>query len=261
MAILEEYSSNIIPGAEPFEFGSGSEAILFVHGWSSSPRDVRFLAERLSKKYFCKGVLLNGHGTHSHKNMVPHKWQDFYSTVRRAYDELSVRFKSISVVGLSFGGALSLQLAKDRNIKNLILIAPFIRTPKLPIPFIATRDLIRLIPSFDISFPKKDVTAIDDPISRKNHISYRKMHIQALKELFKGSKVFSKNLKTIQCPTLLLHSGSDRTSSFSNSSYILKHLGSQDKTLVGFSNCNHIITLDYEREAVESQIETWLSQH
>ena len=55
-------SLHIRPGAEPYEFGTGSEAILLIHGWSSSPRDLRFLAEKLSSYSLSDQVSNNHHG-------------------------------------------------------------------------------------------------------------------------------------------------------------------------------------------------------
>ncbi|MGL1902724.1 MAG: alpha/beta fold hydrolase [Fibrobacterales bacterium] len=253
--------STIIPGAEAFAFGSGNSAILFIHGWSSSPRDLKFLAEKLSPSFYCKGVRLNGHGEDTYTAMSSYTWNDYYTTVSNAYDSLKKEYSTISVIGLSFGGALALQLAKERTIKNLILIAPFIRTPKIPIPFICIRDLVRIFPPFNFVFTKNKHSAISNPVARQEHITYQKMHIHALKELFKGVKVFSSDLNAITCPTLLLHSTKDKTSSFSNSYFILKHLSSLDKQLNAFTNSNHIITLDYEREAVEKAILSWFSTH
>ena len=49
-------ATGLIRGAEPYDFspsGSGDpppHAVLFLHGWSSSPRELRFLARRVAKK-------------------------------------------------------------------------------------------------------------------------------------------------------------------------------------------------------------------
>ncbi|HLP43214.1 MAG TPA: hypothetical protein VK465_17045, partial [Fibrobacteria bacterium] len=44
----------VIRGAEPFDLGdpAAPHAVLFLHGWTSSPRELRFLAEKAAARGF-----------------------------------------------------------------------------------------------------------------------------------------------------------------------------------------------------------------
>ena len=52
----------------------------------------------------------------------------------------------------------------------------------------------------------------------------------------------------------------DTTSDFAGTKMLIEKLGSQDKTLVAYNRGNHVITLDYQKEALEETAVEWLKR-
>jgi len=253
-----KHHEDIIPGAEPFNLGQGKKALLFIHGWTSTPRELRFLAEKLKSKYTCQGLLLKGHGTHVN-NLTGTHWQTHLKQVTEAFSELSLKHDSVSVIGFSYGAILSLHLAARRKVAELVLLAPFIKSSHTLCKIWPHSELVPFLPQFIQALKKKQPGPIFNPKALKDHIHYSKMPVQPLKSVIQCAHEALKLLPQIQTPTLLIHSTGDQTADFEGSVEILKKLGSASKTLKALKQSNHIITLDHDRERVEAEILAWLT--
>jgi len=86
-------------------------AVLLIHGFLSSPAEVRSLGERLhAAGHHVLGVRLKGHGT-SPWDLRSRNWHDWAASVERGYDILKAFSQSIHIVGFSTGGLLALNYA------------------------------------------------------------------------------------------------------------------------------------------------------
>ncbi|HEX8952534.1 MAG TPA: alpha/beta fold hydrolase, partial [Polyangia bacterium] len=103
--------------SQPFSFGSGARGVLVVHGFTGSPFEMRLLGEDLAGRGFAvDGVKLAGHaGTTS--ELAQTTWHDWYRSASDAVDRLRARVGGarVAVVGLSMGGLLALELARQRR--------------------------------------------------------------------------------------------------------------------------------------------------
>ena len=250
--------TGVILGAESFSFGAGSHAVLFLHGWSSTPRELRFLAERIAPAGFaCKGPLLRGHGTLM-ADLASTRFSDFAGEAEKAFDDLASRHERISVCGLSMGGLLGLRLATRRPVANLILIAPFLQ-PTGSTFGIPNRFLVGRVP-LPALMAKRIGGPIIEPEGAKGHIAYHAMPTKSMESVVVAARRFAREIPKIRCPTLIRHSVHDSTSDFAGSNILIEKLGAEDKTLVAFNRGNHVITLDYPREKLESTALDWLTQ-
>jgi esterase/lipase len=88
-----------------------ASAVLLIHGFLSSPAEVRSLGERLhAAGHHVLGVRLKGHGT-SPWDLRSRNWHDWAASVERGYDILKAFSQSIHLVGFSTGGLLALNHA------------------------------------------------------------------------------------------------------------------------------------------------------
>lgn len=250
--------TGVIQGAESFGFGTGAHAILFLHGWSSTPRELRFLAKRCADAgYHCRGPLLKGHATRLHE-LAPTRFSDYLEQSEREFDALAAAYGRVSVCGLSMGGLLALHLAAARPVANLVLIAPFLspagKTFGLP-----NRWLIGRVP-LSGNITKREGGPVDEPLSRDTHISYHAMPAQSMVSVVLAARRFARRVPEVASPTLILHSVHDTTSDFRGSKHLIERLGSEDKTLVAYNSGNHVITLDYQKDALEQTTLDWLSR-
>ncbi len=253
--------TRVILGAEPFEYGNPSEshAILFLHGFTSSPRELRFLAEKMaSQNFYCQGLLFKGHGL-TLQDLSTTRFSDYYAQSEIALVALLKRHHRVSICGLSMGGLVGLNLALHHAVTGLLLIAPFLKPWGRTLGF-SNDFLIGKVPLWG-NISKKVGGAIDDPIAVKDHIAYHAMPVKAMVSVVEAAHDFRGKAMSILCPTLIHHAVNDKTSDFSGSVNLLTRLGSLDKTLKVYNRGNHVITLDWERKEVESGLVSWQIQH
>ena len=110
---------------KPFYFkGNNKKAVLLLHGWSTTPYEIRRLGMFLNESgYTVHAPMLSGHGTKPSdlENVV---YQEWVKDAQCAFDELKKDHEQVFVGGTSMGAILVMQLAeKNKNIAGLILMA------------------------------------------------------------------------------------------------------------------------------------------
>ena len=86
-------------------------AVILIHGFMSSPAEMRSLGERLhASGYHAIGVRLKGHGT-SPWDLRERNWHDWAESVTRGFDIARAFSHSVHIVGFSTGGLLALHHA------------------------------------------------------------------------------------------------------------------------------------------------------
>ncbi len=251
--------TGVIRGAEAFAFGSGRDAVLFLHGWTSTPRDLRFLAEKIAPLGFrCEGPLLKGHGTRL-EDLAPTRFQDYLAESERTFADLASRHQRVFVCGLSMGGLLALHLALNRPVAGLILVAPFLlpsgKTLGLP-----NRWLVGRIP-LPALLAKNKGGPILDPEGSAGHLTYPAMPSASMVSVVIAARRMIASLPRVSSPALIFHAREDRTSDFRGSQLLIERLGTEDKTLIAFNRGNHVLTLDFPRPRLEAETCAWLASH
>ena len=110
---------------QPFYFeGTNGKGILLVHGWTSTPYEVRRLGIYLNENgYTVYGIMLSGHGTVP-KDLEGIGREQWVHDVREGYTKLKKTCGKVFVGGTSIGANLALIMAKEeKDIAGLILMA------------------------------------------------------------------------------------------------------------------------------------------
>ncbi len=104
-----------------YEISGSGEPLLFLHGLGSSTRDWEFQVPVFAPKYKVITMDLRGHGK-SDKPKGPYSISMFAKDVAGIIKLLDL--SDVSIVGISMGGAIVLQLAIDYPdlIKNLVVV-------------------------------------------------------------------------------------------------------------------------------------------
>lgn len=250
----------ILPGAETIDLQEeGSDGVLLLHGFGDTPQTLALLARRLRKsRYSVLVPLLPGHG----RNMEAFgrsRAGDWIAAAKDAYSGMCSRHNTVSVVGLSMGGALGVILAAERHeIPALVLIAPYVGMPGLLRAAAATHWLWgRLAGEVNGRNPR----SIHDPIEREKNLAYGAVTGRDLHELSEVVSRARKALRDVRSPTLIVQSREDPRIVPAIAEYALKTLGSEEKKVAWTEGAGHIITVDYGRERVFSEVERWLGAH
>lgn len=247
-------------GAETIDLREeGSHGALLLHGFGDTPQTLSLLAKRLkSAGYGAYAPLLPGHG----RNMEAFKKSgadEWAHAARSAFVEMRHRYRSVSVVGLSMGGALAVALtAEVREVSALVLIAPYIEMPR---SFRAAASTHWLWGRFAGEISAQSPQSIHDPIEREKSLAYGTVTGSALYQLLKVVRRARKALPSVKAPTLLIQSRDDPRCSARGAEQAVKKLGAREKKLVWTEGAGHVITVDYGRERVYAEVISWLNTH
>lgn len=241
----------IIPTTEPFFFQGGRTGVLLVHGFTGTPKEVRWMGEDLHKHgYTVLGVRLAGHATQP-EDMIASRWTDWAASVEDGFNLLSGSVDRIFIAGLSMGGALSLLMSTKLNVAGVIAIStPYKlpRDPHYPIWF------IRLYAKFIKYAPKsKEVPGASwfDKEAYAQHISYPQNPISSVAELKLLLLEMQVALPRVNKSVLLIHSKNDKYVAPENMEMIYNGLtNTADKTKMYVTESGHVVTSDAERYRV-----------
>jgi len=245
--------SQIIPTAEPFFFlGDRSmPACLLIHGFTGTPKEMRWMGEYLNQKGFtCLGVRLAGHAT-TPEDMIASRWTDWTASVEDAYSLLKNLTDNIYLAGLSMGGILSLLMSTRLapRVKGVIgMSTPY----KLPDdPRLRHIEWISKIVTYMPKSSEEPGTGWFDKDAWKEHVSYPMNPVRSIGELNKLLGEMRAALSLVNVPLLLIHSRDDKYVLPANMEMIYADLvNASDKTKLTITGSGHVVTRDAARHQV-----------
>jgi carboxylesterase len=252
--------ASVIRGAQTIDLQEeGSPGVLLLHGFGDTPQTLALLARHLHKcGYSLYAPLLPGHGRDMDAFRVTGA-DDWINAAREAFAQMRSRHEHVSIIGLSMGGALATIVASEQSdIPALVLIAPYLGMPRLLRLAAITQGLWS---RFAGEFNSRDPRSIRDPIEREKNLAYGKITGRALFQLWRVVRRARRAIRSVRSPTLIIQSREDPRCSPSVAEFALAALGAEEKTLIWTEGAGHIITVDYGRERVFSETETWLTKH
>ncbi len=184
--------------SKPRYFGgipkSCRHAVLFLHGFSSSPQEFDTLAPLLKAANSCYyAPTLTGYGLNDFRLLYQIRADDWRRDASAGYEMLSSFADEVSVIGHSTGANLALYVASKYPVKHLILsaanLAPSMKDEKFK--FLINSPVLgaffRLaIPVFVKPIRRKDPIRGDtlDPATAGKGFSYRALPLQSLRALW-----------------------------------------------------------------------------
>jgi carboxylesterase len=250
----------VIRGAQTIDLQEeGSPGVLLLHGFGDTPQTLALLARKLHKSGYSVYVpLLPGHGR-SMDAFDKSRAAEWLGAARSALAQMRGRNDSVSVVGLSMGGALSVVLAAEHDdIPALVLIAPYLGM-SLVLRLAASTQWVwgRMVGAVN----SRDPRSIRDPMEREKNLAYGSITGRTLCQLWKVVRVARKSLGRVKTPTLIIQSKEDPRCPPEVAEFALSALGAREKKLMWTEGAGHIITVDYGRDLVFSEVEKWLASH
>ncbi len=100
--------------------------------------------------------------------------------------------------------------------------------------------------------------SIHDASERELNLAYGSVTGRTLFELSKVVRRASKALPRVTAPTVIIQSREDPRVSPRVAEFALHEIGATEKQLIWTKGAGHIITVDYGRERVFSEVERWL---
>jgi carboxylesterase len=243
-----DFSPQAPPTAEaPFSLrGTGPDAVLLIHGFTSGPRSMRPWADALAAAGLTVSLpLLPGHGTSWHDLAgTPHTaWS---RAVLAEFDALQRGHRHVFVAGLSMGGALALQLAARRDVAGVVVVNPGL-TFADPAAHLAgvLRHVVASVPAIanDIALPDQDEGAYErTPVAA----------VHQLAGLFRDTR---RALPRITAPVLVYRSRTDHVVPESSvralrAGFSRRPAGLPPLTVVTLEASYHVATLDHDARRI-----------
>ena len=245
-----------IPEAEPFFHERGPVGALLLHGFTSTPFEVRELGVRLADAGITVWApALPGHCT-TPEDLANTTWRDWFDATLNCIEDLRMRTEEVFAIGSSAGAALALHAsAHNSSIRGVVGLATIVRIrsyyPRL------MNLLARVFPEL----PKRGGSSIRDPEARKRHPSYPTMPLKALVQLGTFLDHLVNDLPEITAPVLLVHARNDSVALSADVPFVLDKLGSRLKSVTWVENSDHIVTEDFDKEIVFEQAIDFVFQH
>jgi carboxylesterase len=244
---------------QPFYFkGSNGKAVLLVHGWTSTPYEVRRLGIYLNENgYTVSGPMLRGHGTVS-RDLENIKWSDWITDIKKSYVELKTTHEKVYVAGTSIGSCLAVLLAKEKeDLAGLILMAmPY------KIKFERTANLLAKINLLFRKYNKKfypPTFGVSTTITRL--IAYQTYPISSTLEVFELVKIARKNLRFVKQPCFIIQSGSDHVASRGSMKNVYSGINSKVKKKKLIKRAYHTFISDIRNESVFEEILSFINEN
>lgn len=247
-----------------FRYGDGEAAVLLIHGLTGTPVEMQAVGRGLASEGFSAyGMQLAGH-CGSEDDLLRTDWRDWYSSVERAWREISLRHENVFVAGLSMGALMALHLTVQHpgRIRGIGLYSATLfydgwAVPKLAflLPlFLSTPAAARY--RFIENFPYgiKDERLREFIHARmlsgnSEEAGNLGMTGRSLRQLRQLISLVKTELSSVRTPALVVQAKDDDLTSPKNSEYLTRHLGGPTRVEL-LNDCYHMITIDRQRDEV-----------
>jgi carboxylesterase len=236
----------------PFFFPGGSLGVLLVHGYLTSPAEMRPLGEYLAAAGITVlGIRLRGHATYPRAlDDVP--WEAWVADVRAGLARLREDCARVSIAGLSLGGALALYAAAQRPLARVVAMATPDQNVVHWIPVRWVERLARVIPAL----PKWG-SDVQDPVGRRGRFTYHQFRLKSVVELVEFLTGMEVVLPYVHAPTLLIHARHDHVVPPVTAERIAQRLKGPVK-LRWLARGGHPLLDDYDRHIAFAATRDWL---
>ncbi|MDA0820966.1 MAG: alpha/beta fold hydrolase [Proteobacteria bacterium] len=218
---------------------SSGQGVLLIHGFLSSPAEVRSMGDRLAELgYIVLGVRLKGHGT-SPWDLRERNWQDWYASVDRGLDTLRGLSPNVSVLGFSTGGALALLLGARRptELISVVSVCAPIKFRNKNLRFVplmhGANKVMRWLSKYEGVMPFRPNE------SEHPHINYRNIPIRGLYELTRMVTQLKSELAQVSCPVCIVQSTGDKVVDPTSATIAFDLVSTKDKELHMIESIRH----------------------
>lgn len=254
-------AQGVIAGAEPFTLkGDADRAIVLFHGYNDSPQAVRSPAAAFhAAGWTVYAPLFPGHGR-SLRAFAASGAEMWIKAGRDAVREALTRHRSVSVGGLSMGGAIAaITAAEQPTVRAAALFAPF---------FVHSRRLGWMAASWPLlTLGARYLTggnaakSVRDPEARARIIAYGCSTPRLLREVQRVTEVAWQALPRVRQPVWIAQSSDDYRIPPTEAQAAFDRLGASDKHLHWTNGNGHVITMDFGHEQLSAEAVRWMAHH
>ncbi len=238
---------------DPFFLEGGEPGALLIHGYLTSPQEMRPLGAYLhGAGMTVHGIRLRGHGTRP-EDLEGVTWRDWVEDVRAGLARLRATCRRVSLVGLSLGGALALHVAAEEEVERVVAFSAPDDELAHRLPLVLVEPLSNLL-----EYVPKIGSDMRDLKARAAHFTYDRIPLHSAREIAELLQALEEDLPCIEAPTLLVQARHDHVVPLGASRRIAAALNGPHK-VVTLENGGHTVVLDLDREEAWEAARAWLT--
>lgn len=247
-------ASGLLAGAEPFSHLGARTGVLLVHGFTSTPYDLRACGDYLHAHGLAvEAPLLAGHGT-APEDLAQTRLGDWLGSIQAATHRLRSRCDRVFALGISLSGNFLLSLAPDLRYDGLILVGT-------PLRFRYERGYraaYRVLRALGVEYQRKWYhDALAEEIRRRRP-TYRHFPLACAPDCLRAVERSRQQLALVQCPVLILQSTRDHAVDARTVSELAASLRSEDITVRWYADRYHVLVVDRGAEDVFADIAAFI---
>lgn len=236
---------------KPFYYESGERAVLLLHSFTSNPNDMKKLGSYLQQnQYSCYAPTLSGHGLPA-EELLNYGPADWWQDALDGYQLLKDKgFERIAVVGLSLGGVLALKMGQELKINGVVTLS---------VPM----DKEAAVLKKRIVYYAKRYKQIEGKEDQQIASEMAELDLLPFESLTDFEQLINRtrdHLASVVSPVCVMYGEMDDSSYKTSAETIFESVASDQKTIKGYANSKHLMTLGKDMNAVNQDILAFLNK-
>lgn len=232
-----------------FFYKGGSRAVLLLHSFTSNTVDVKKLGSFLNREgYTCFAPLYKGHG-HSAEHLILSTPSDWQKSAEEGYNFLkSEGYQHIAVIGVSLGGLLALNISQNMNVTGIVTMS----VPYKGEVYSLKKRVLNYAKNY-MQLQGKGNQQISEELNQLT--AYSTNSLLQFKQFIDSTM---EGLSQLEKPISILYGELDEPLYRDSAKYIFAKVSSSHKSIKGYLNSKHLMTLGQDRDIIHSDILTFL---
>jgi carboxylesterase len=239
----------IVP-PKPFFYKGGEKAVLLLHSFTSTTMDVKKMGKYLQKNnYSCYAPLYRGHGL-SAEELIRYGPSDWWQDVLNGYQFLKDEgYEKITVIGLSLGGVFALKVGQELDVNGVVTMS----VPVHRKVSVLQKRIFHYAKRYKQLEGKHEEQIISEMILLQN------MSIDLLVDFQQIIDETMDKLALITSPINIIYGELDEPLYKESAEVIFRRVTTNKKTMKGYPNSTHLLTLGIDINDVNKDILTFLN--
>ena len=244
--------------------------MLLIHGLAGSSLEVARLGQILQQSGLA--VLMPNIPGFAYGSPMS-GWQSWVEAVRGHLQTLELAYATVSIVGISMGATLCMEIATRDDVAAIVLLAPATAYDGWAIPwyrfllpiarYLPFRNIYRYVETEPFGVKNVTMRAAIKKMLEDRHASEAGGESISFDQLAEADALIAHVLPRIDMindPLLIMHAADDESVHPRNAQYIFDRVSSADKELIFLGDCYHMITVDNERDTVFYETELFIKR-